>query len=123
MSLRNILFSKQTVQASFFLFHLSLWQLLIVVIPSVTFLVLIALTLVAWFRVRRRKTAFLKRMPDPFMISGMHTLPDTSNTPQSFLDRLNQLQQAGTVVRERDHCEVWTNPQRAPSFSGSVVRA
>ncbi|WKX94660.1 hypothetical protein Q1695_011718 [Nippostrongylus brasiliensis] len=104
---------KETAERLFF-FRLPTWQLLLASIPSVIFLLLIALTLIALFRVRRRNASRMKQMPAPYMISGAHTLPDSTNTPQSFLDRLNRMQHLDTVVREREHSEIWTRRETGP---------
>ncbi|KAK5986087.1 hypothetical protein GCK32_011893, partial [Trichostrongylus colubriformis] len=113
---------QTTEKPRLFLFRLPLWQLLLTIIPSAIFLILIALTLIIWFSARRRKNCFLKRRPQPFMISGNSTLPDFTNTPQSFLERLNRQQQVDTVVRERDHSETWLRPSTATTSLESLRR-
>ncbi|EYB88016.1 hypothetical protein Y032_0253g256 [Ancylostoma ceylanicum] len=91
------------------LFRLPLWQLLLATLSFASFIIVIS-TLIICMRERRRKIAFPKRTSLPFTLSGVHSIPDSTNTPESFLQRLGQLQRTETVVRERDDTEIWLHP-------------
>ncbi|KAL6735007.1 hypothetical protein Aduo_005488 [Ancylostoma duodenale] len=96
------------------LFRIPLWQLLLATFSFASCIVTVSI-LIACFRGRRRKSAFPKRTSLPFTLSGVPSIPDSTNTPESFLQRLGQLQRTETLVRERDDSEIWLHPSAARS--------